>query len=666
MRVFDRYTRFSGSLLYLCFSVLLFSSHKAAFAFVVSPLRTKKAMVVSAHPLASEAGMAMLRKGGNAVDAAVATTFAISVVEPFSAGIGGGGFLLLHQPKTGEIKALDFRERAPLKATKNMYLDAQGKVRPNASVNGYLAAATPGTVAGLYEVHRRYGKLRWQEVVQPAIALAKDGFIVSQQQTWRSIKFYENRKQVILDNPAARAIFTRNGEFFGPGERLVQSDLGRTLAEIAKNPQSFYTGNIARAIASDMTKNGGLITRDDLKSYKPVWRTPICGNFRKAKICSMPPPSSGGVHLLQILNIIGDTDLKSLGWHHPDALHLMVEAMKIAYADRSQLLGDPDFVKVPVAELINLAYAQKRRQQINIQKATPSSEVKPADKETLQQFTSNSLHYPQLLQHLTSKPFLVRGGLAYFSRDRSTSLPFLSFARREALNSPPSLLGKGAGGLGFALVFPHEVKSQGGLGVGLRATRYESPETSHLTVVDEQRNAVSLTFTVNYGFGSGVVVPGTGILLNDEMDDFAAAPGVPNAFGLVGNQANAIAPRKTPLSSMTPTIVTENGRLRMAVGAPGGGTIITQVLQVILNVLEYNMDAGAAVSAPRIHHQWLPDELRVEPLGLDALTLADLQRRGHKINQTEPWGNINAIVVTPDGSLEGAADPRGEGSPRGF
>jgi gamma-glutamyltranspeptidase/glutathione hydrolase len=622
MRVFYRCTRFSGFLLYLCFSILLFSSHKAAFAFVVSPLRTKKAMVVSAHPLASEAGMAMLRKGGNAVDAAVATTFAISVVEPFSAGIGGGGFLLLHQPKTGEIKALDFRERAPLKATKNMYLDAQGKVRPNLSVNGYLAAATPGTVAGLYEVHRRYGKLPWQQVVQPAIALAKDGFMLSQQQTWRSIKVYEDRKQVILDNPAARAIFTRNGEFFGPGERLVQRDLGRTLAEIAKNPQSFYTGNIARAIASDMTKNAGLITRDDLKSYKPVWRTPVCGNFRKAKICSMAPPSSGGVHLLEILNIIGDTDLKSLGWHHPDALHLMVEAMKIAYADRSQLLGDPDFVKVPVAQLVSLAYAQKRRQQINMQRATPSSEVKPADNETLQQSTSNSVNYPQLLQHLT---------------------PQQSFRKHTQGLFPPL--------------------SAGGVGLG---TKYESPETSHLTVVDEQRNAVSLTFTVNYGFGSGVVVPGTGILLNDEMDDFAAAPGVPNAFGLVGNQANAIAPRKTPLSSMTPTIVTENGRLRMAVGAPGGGTIITQVLQVILNVLEYNMDAGAAVSAPRIHHQWLPDELRVEPLGLDALTLADLQRRGHKIKQTEPWGNINAIVVTPDGTLEGAADPRGEGSPRGL
>ena len=551
-------------------------------ASVVLPLRTKKGMVVSANPLASEAGVAMLRKGGNAVDAAVATAFAISVVEPFSAGIGGGGFLLLHSSKTGEMKALDFRERAPLKATKNMYLDAQGKVRPNASINGYLAVATPGTVAGLYEVHRHYGKLPWFEVVKPAIALAQNGFILNPQPTWRSIPAYTERQKVILNNPAAQAIFMRNGELYQPGEKLVQRDLARTLAVIANDPQSFYTGNIARAIATDMAKNGGLITLEDLKAYKPIWRTPICGNFRKATVCSMPPPSSGGVHLLQILNIIGDTDLKSLGWHHPDALHLMVEAMKIAYADRSEYLGDPDFVKVPLAQLISPAYAKKRRQEITMDRAKPSSEVKPVERETL-------------------------------------------------------------------LRFSH---------------RYESPETTHLNVVDEQRNAVSLTFTVNYGFGSGVVAAGTGVLLNDEMDDFAAAPGVPNAFGLVGNQANAISSRKTPLSSMTPTIVTENNRLRMAVGAPGGATIITQVLQVVLNVLEYNLDVGAAVSAPRIHHQWLPDELKVEPLTLDALTQAELQRRGHKIKQTQPWGNINAIVVTPDGTLEGAADPRGEGSPK--
>ncbi|OUL37006.1 gamma-glutamyltransferase [Nostoc sp. T09] len=588
MRVFTKYKRVAIAVFSL--SVLL-QCQVVSAAFTI-PLRNKKGMVVSAHPLASEAGISMLRKGGNAVDAAVATTFAISVVEPFSAGIGGGGFLLMHSEKTGEMKALDFRERAPLNATKNMYLDAQGKVRPNASVNGYLAVATPGTVAGMYEVHRRYGKLPWREVVQPAIALAQDGFTLSRLVTFRSLPAYEDRKQVILSNPAAREIFTRNGEYYQPGEKLVQRDLAKTLKSIAQNPQSFYTGNIAQAIAADMAKNGGLITLADLKAYKPIWRTPICSNFHQAKVCSMPPPSSGGVHLLQILNIIGDSDLKSWGWHHPDALHLMAEAMKIAYADRSQYLGDPDFVKVPVQPLISTVYAKKRRQQINMKVAQPSTEVKPG-LETIQQ----------------SK---------------------CSFTLLSA------------------------------------CSKYESSETSHLTVVDAQHNAVSLTFTINLGFGAGVVTPGTGIMLNNEMDDFAVAPGVPNYFGLVGSEANAIAPRKTPLSSMTPTIVTENGHLRMAVGAPGGSTIITQVLQVILNVLEYGMDAGAAVSASRIHHQWLPDELRVEPWGLDAVTLQNLRDRGHNIKEATPWGNANAIVVTADNTLEGAADPRGEGSPIGF
>ncbi len=577
MRIFYRCKQLL--VIHLC-SISIIASAQPTLAAFVQPLRSKKAMVVSAHPLASQAGLEILRKGGNAVDAAVATTLAISVVEPFSAGIGGGGFLLLHQAGKKEMQALDFRERAPLKATRNMYLDTQGKVRPNASVDGYLSVAVPGTVAGLYQVHRQYGKLPWATLVAPAINYAKDGFVVSE----RFVSAAENRKVVILSNPAARQVFTHNGKMYQPGDRLIQKDLAITLQAIAKNPQSFYQGNIARAIASDMAKNGGLITLQDLKSYKPIWRTPICGSFRTSRICSMPPPSSGGVHLLQILNIIGDTDLKSLGWHHPDALHLMVEAMKIAYADRSQYLGDPDFVQVPVAQLTSRAYAAKRRQEIRMDKARSSTQVKPVDQKILQRYTKGN----------------------------------------------------------------------------------ESPDTSHLTVVDEQRNAVSLTFTVNYGFGSGVVTPGTGILLNDEMDDFAAAPGVPNAYGLVGGDANAIAPRKTPLSSMTPTIVTQNNNLRLAVGAPGGSTIITTVLQVILNVLEYNMDAGAAVSAARIHHQWLPDELRVEPFGLDITTVNQLRRRGHKIVERSPWGNANAIVVTPDGNLEGAADPRGEGSPRGF
>ena len=535
----------------------------------------------------------MLRKGGNAVDAAVATTFAISVVEPFSAGIGGGGFLLLNWAPTGEIKALDFRERAPQKASREMYLDATGKVRPSASIDGHLSVAVPGTVAGLYDVHRQYGKLSWQDVVSPAIALAQNGFLVSDRFTAAS----ERRIEAILANPAARQVFTKNGRLYTRGERLIQTDLAKTLQAIAQDPQNFYTGEIAQAIARDMRENGGLIALEDLKAYQPTWREPVCGNFRQARVCSMPPPSSGGVHLLQILNIIGETDFKSLGWRHPDALHLLVEAMRSAYADRSVYLGDPDFVKVPVSALISPGYADLRRQEISPQQARPLSEVKPVDWETLQRFSSQ--------------------------------------AQTNKISQPTP-------------------------------NTKESSDTSHLTVVDEQRNAVSLTFTVNYGFGSGVVVPGTGILLNDEMDDFAAAPNVPNAYGLVGGEANAIAPNKIPLSSMTPTIVTENGRLRLATGAPGGSTIITTVLQIVLNVLEYGMDAGSAVSAGRLHHQWLPDQLRVEPWAFDAATLAELRRRGHKIEQQSPWGNGNAIIQTPDGTLEGAADPRGEGTALGL
>ena len=569
-----------------------------ADAAFVRPTRSKQGMVVSAHPLASEAGLSMLRKGGNAVDAAVATTFAISVVEPFSAGIGGGGFLLLHWTPTKETKALDFRERAPLLASRDMYLDETGKVRQNASINGHLSAAVPGTVAGLYEVQRRYGKLSWQEVVAPSIQLARDGFIVGD----RFVQTFSDRKEAILSNPAARQVFTNNGIPYVRGERLVQQDLARTLKAIAKNPQNFYTGNIAGAIARDMALNRGLITLQDLKAYKPTWREPLCGRFRQYRICSMPPPSSGGVHLLQILNIIGDgtgtVSLRSLGWHNPDALHLMIEAMRIAYADRSQYLGDPAFVNVPVQALTSPGYAALRRQEISMQQARLSSQVKPVDWQTLRRFSSED-----------------PGKIPSASPTPSTK---------------------------------------------------ESSDTSHLTVVDAQRNTVSLTFTVNYGFGSGVVVPGTGILLNDEMDDFAAAPGVPNVFGLVGGDANAIAPNKIPLSSMTPTIVTENGRLRLATGSPGGSTIITTVLQVILNVLEYDMDAGAAVSAGRLHHQWLPDALRVDKWGFDPTTLADLQRRGHKIEVQPGWGNANAIVQTPDGLLEGAADPRGEGAAVGF
>ncbi|WP_068816211.1 gamma-glutamyltransferase [Phormidesmis priestleyi] len=559
-------------------SIALVRSTSAIAAPTILLDRATQGMVVSAHPLATQAGLSMLQQGGNAVDAAVATTFAISVVEPFSAGLGGGGFLLMYQAKSNEIKALDFRERAPLNATKTMYLDNQGNVRPNASTNGYLAVATPGTIAGLYEVHRKYGRLPWKTVIAPAIQLAETGLPVS----WRFVSATKTRLPTLLKNPDAQKIFTHNGKTYQIGERLVQPELAATLRSVSQNPQDFYTGTIATAIAADMAANSGLITQKDLQQYRPTWRDPVCGDFRKARVCSMPPPSSGGVHLLQILNIIGDTDLKTLGWHSPDALHLLIESMRIAYADRATYLGDPDFIKVPVKALISPVYAQKRRQEINPQKATPSSQVKAVD--------------PAVLQRLTK----------------------------------------------------------------------ESVETSHLTVVDRDRNAVSLTFTVNLGFGAGVVAKGTGIVLNNEMDDFAIAPNTPNAFGLVGGTANAIAPNKIPLSSMTPTIITENGRLRLAVGSPGGSTIITTVLQIVLNVLVYEMDVRKAVAAPRVHHQWLPDRLNVESWGLDTLTIADLKRRGHQIEERPSWGNANAIVVMPDGSLEGAADPRGEGAASGF
>ncbi len=542
--------------------------------------KQSQGMVVSAHSLASEAGINILQKGGNAVDAAVATAFAISVVEPFSAGIGGGGFLLLRSAQTGEIKALDFREWAPRLARRNMFLDSQGKPRLDASKNGYLAVGVPGTVAGLYEVHRRYGKISWSEVIEPAIKLADRGFAVSE---FFILEIQKHEKQ-ILNNPATKAIFTRNGKAYNSGELLIQTDLANTLKSIAKDPQNFYTGNIAKAIAADMAKNNGIITLEDLKSYRPTWRSPLCDNFRQYRICSMPPPSSGGVHLLEILHIIGNTDIKSWGRYNPDTLHLMIEAMRIAYADRSQYLGDPKFVQVPVNALTNAKYGQYRHQQIDMKKAAPFQKLQPVDAETLKRFSPGK----------------------------------------------------------------------------------ESTDTSHLTVVDNQKNVVSLTFTINGRFGASVTVPGTGILLNNEMDDFAIAPNVPNLFGLVGGDANSIAPGKIPLSSMTPIIVTENDKLRLAGGSPGGSTIITTMVQIILNILVDNMDAKAAVKAPRLHHQWLPDKLLVEKNGFDAATLTELRRRGHEIVEMKSWGNANVIVVTSDGVLEGAADPRGEGKSIGF
>jgi len=609
---------------------LLFTATVTAQA-VTEPTRADQGMVVSAHPLASDAGLAILQKGGNAIDAAVATTLAISVVEPFSAGIGGGGFLLYHQASQDTIRALDFRERAPIAATATMYLDANGEPtrdpvsgeRLYDSVNGHRAAAVPGTIAGLYEAHQQYGQLPWAEVVQPAIDLARSGFPVSE----RLVQVIAWRSSTLLNNPAARSIFLQPDDRpYGVGDRLIQADLAATLERIAQNPQDFYTGETAAAIVTDMAANGGLITAADLATYQPIWREPICGTFRVYQVCSMPPPASGGVHLLQILNLIGETDLAGLP--RGQALHYLVEAMKIAYADRAEYLGDPDFVDVPTAQLISPMYAAARRSEIRLDRARPAAEIPPGD--------------PQLFQRL----------------------------------------------------------------------RAESNDTSHLSVVDADRNAVSLTFTINGGFGAGVVAAGTGIVLNNEMDDFSIAPGVPNLYGLVGGAANAIAPRKTPLSSMTPTIVTDarSGDLRLVVGAPGGSTIITTVLQIILNTLVFEMNVSEAIAAPRLHHQWQPDTLRLEA-NFDPSLAAELAAIGHPITQRGQWGNGNVIQVIPDpltnplmtgqvnqtghttlepsnprsrqrlagrstrrstgqsmgqSTLEGAADPRGEGAARGY
>jgi gamma-glutamyltranspeptidase/glutathione hydrolase len=581
---------------FLFLTGLLFLLPMPARGAFVQPTRSSQGMVVSAHPLATQAGLLMLEQGGNAVDAAVATAFAISVVEPFSAGIGGGGFLLYWDANADEMKALDFRERAPLQATRDLYRDQTGTVRQEWSLNGHLAAGVPGTVAGLYELHQRYGKLSWPAVITPAIGYASKGFAVGE---WY-VRSAEERKAVLLKNAAAREIFTRNGQMLQVGDILVQRDLAATLRKIAENPQDFYTGTLAQSIAEDMAKHNGIITLEDLQAYRPIWREPLCGIALQVQICSMPPPSSGGVHLLEILNIIGETDLKSLGWHHPDALHLLAESMRIAYSDRSEYLGDPDFVEVPVESLTNPEYGAFRRTQINLQQAKPSSEVKPAPVEVLQEFSNQSFKPERFVSQLSTP-------------------------------QPP-----------------------------------EYGDTTHLSVVDQDRNAISLTFTVNGRFGAGVVVENTGILLNNEMNDFAIAPDVPNLFGLVGNEANAIAPGKTPLSSMTPTIVLENDQVRLVAGSPGGSTIITTVLQLLLNVLVYEMDAGEAVSAPRIHHQWLPDELRVEQWGLDVATQDILRQRGHQISIQPAWGNANLILVKPNNILEGAADPRGEGAALGY
>lgn len=545
--------------------------------------RSSEAMVAAAHPLASEAGRKILEAGGNAMDAAVAASFAISVVRPQSTGIGGGGFLLSYQAKTKRTEVYDFRERAPLKATRNMYLDAKGDpidfryegvVVKDASVNGHLAVGVPGLVKGLVEAHAAHGRLPLTKVMAPAIAIAENGFPVY----LGLAEAMAERQDVLKVFPGTKKIFLRHGQPLKAGDLLVQKDLAWTLRRIAtKGAAGFYKGEVAKRLVAEMQRGRGLITQKDLDAYTVKRHDPVTGTYRGYQIVSMPPPSSGGAHIVQILNILSQDDYGAMPFGGTRSVHLLAEAMRRAFADRAEYLGDPAFVNVPLKGIVSPAYAKALRGTIDLARATPSTEVKAG-----------------------------------------------------------------------------------------RPAAYESPSTSHLSVVDRDGNAVSTTQTVNWTFGSGVVAEGTGVILNDEMDDFAKKPGVPNAFGLVGNDANAIAAKKTMLSSMSPTLVfSPDGRLSLVVGSPGGPRIISATLQTIINVIDHKMTLPDAVHAARIHHQWLPDELRAEPGGLAPEVKAELEKMGHKVNEKGSIGDVQAIAVE-GGGLVGVSDTRSEGQPKGL
>lgn len=523
-------------------------------------------MVVAQERLAAQTGASILEQGGNAVDAAVATGFALAVTLPQAGNIGGGGFMMIHLAETGETLALDYREMAPAAAHRDMFLNEEGNADSWLSRNSVLSSGVPGTVAGLLEAHQRFGNLTRQQVLAPAIALARDGFPVSEAQAWSfaqsASKFarYESSSQYFLPG----------GEPPGAGDLFRQVDLAATLERIAQQGSAgFYEGETAELIVAEMARHNGLISLQDLADYQPRWRTPVWGSYAGYQVASMPPPSSGGVHLLQMLGILERLDIGQYEHNSADYLHRLVEAMRIAYADRSKYLGDPDFVSVPVEQLIAPDYLQAIADNIDLQQVTPSSEVMPG-------------------MHL-----------------------------------PP-----------------------------------ESPQTTHYSVWDNEGNVVSNTYTINFSYGNGIAVQGAGFLLNNEMDDFAAAPGVPNGFGLLGGDANAVEAGKRPLSSMTPTLVFDAlGNPVIATGSPGGSTIITIVLQVILNILEFEMNAAEAVSVPRIHHQWMPDSIRWEA-GISADTRGLLEQMGHQFDSApRVWGKSETILLR-DGVLQGGVDPR--------
>lgn len=526
----------------------------------------RKGMVVCAYPDAARAGLEILKEGGNAVDAAVAVQFALAVTLPQAGNIGGGGFMVYRSAK-GQAATLDFRERAPALAGENMYLDANGNVIPDKSLYTHQAAGVPGSVDGMVQAHQKYGKLPWAALVQPAINLARNGFKVTEH-------LANDLNHSLADfnrlNSGRTNYFTKTTPWKA-GDILVLEDLAKTLTLIRdKGRAGFYEGTVATQIVDEMKAGQGLITQSDLNNYHSVWRKPVVGKYKQFKVITMPPPSSGGIALLQLLHSVEPYPLSRWGHNQDSTVQLLTEAERRVYADRSKYLGDPDFYKVPVDSLLNPAYITGRMKSFSWAHATPSSSIQPG---------------------------------------------------------------------GFA--------------------GYESDQTTHYSIVDEQGNAVSITTTLNGSFGNKIFVKGAGFLLNNEMDDFSSKPGVPNMYGLVGGKANSIQPGKRMLSSMTPTILEKNGKLFMVVGTPGGSTIITSVFQTILNIIEFKQDAQQAVTSRRFHHQWLPDEVITENNALRGTVITNLQQKGYKIISRGNIGRVDAIVITPKG-LTGGADPRGD------
>ncbi|AML59808.1 Gamma-glutamyltranspeptidase [Serratia rubidaea] len=521
-------------------------------------VEAQQGMVVTSQRLASQVGVDILKMGGNAVDAAVAVGYAQAVVNPCCGNIGGGGFMTVHLAD-GTDTFINFRETAPAAASANMYLEADGKVKKDASLYGYLAAGVPGTVLGMETARKKYGKLSREQVMAPAIKLAREGFVLTRADTDILDTTVARFKQ---DPEAARIFLRKDGSALQPGDRLVQSDLANTLEAIARQgPDAFYHGKIPQAVEAAARKGGGILTADDFANYKVTETAPITCSYRGYKFVSSPPPSSGGVTLCETLNILEGYDLKSMGFNSAAAIHTMTEAMRHAYMDRNTYLGDPAFISNPIDRLVSKSYAEQIRKQIVPGKATPSTNVQPG-------------------------------------------------------------------------MEPHE-----------------KPETTHYSIVDHDGNAVSTTYTVNGRFGAVVIAPGTGFFLNDEMDDFTVKVGEKNLYGLVQGTANAIAPGKRPLSSMSPTLVTKDNKIFMVLGSPGGSRIITITLQTALNVIDHGMAPQEAVDAPRIHHQWLPDEVYYEQRGVSADTLSLLQKMGYNMVEQTPWGAAELILV----GLPGAA-----------